>query len=260
MSELAPASPGAPPLRLNVEGPVALFADLHLRAEAPEEIAAFIAELEALPPDCTACVVMGDLFDAYLGGESWRGAFARLAEAFAALRDRGVRVLLLRGNRDALLEAHDLPGGPEVVDGLLLEGPEPSSDGEQGGGAALLLVHGDEYCLGDHRYQFLRRRLRGRILRPLLRGLPHGLRRRLAARMRRVSQGEVARKPLDTLALTMPAVERAAAAHGVRGVVIGHLHVDELRPLGADRRLRILPAWKPGLGPLWTGSILDETV
>ena len=247
MSESARALPGATPLDLG-PGRVALFTDLHLSSERPAEIADFRATLDGLPEDTAACVVMGDLFDAYIGREDWGGAFSPLLDSFQALLARGVRVVLLRGNRDALLEARDLPDGPEVADGVLVDTP----------GGRLLVVHGDEFCLGDHRYQFLRRRLRGALLRPLLRGLPLALRRALARRMRRLSGSEVARKPLDTLALTVSEAALAAQRWGAVGVVVGHLHVDQRRRLPDGRPLRILPAWSPGTQACWTASVLDE--
>lgn len=248
MSRASRVNPGAPPVRLAAER-VALFTDLHLQRGAPEEIAAFAAQLEALPPDTEACVILGDLFDAFIGKESWDGPFEQLASAIRALIDRPIRVFVVRGNRDVLLEERDLPGGPEIVDSILLENGE----------SPLLLTHGDQFCLGDARYQLLRRRMRGPLLRPILRRLPLRIRLNLAGRLRSLSRGEVARKPLDTLALTESAVEEARACHGARGVVIGHLHVDELRFLPNGARLRILPAWNPQRGPIWTTSVLDGT-
>jgi UDP-2,3-diacylglucosamine hydrolase len=247
VTRLATYSPGAAPLELDAQR-VALFTDLHLDAARADEIDAFRASLDALPGDTEVCVVMGDLFDAYVGGEDWGGAFAPLAAAFSALQARGIRVLLLRGNRDALLETRDLRDGPEVVDGVVVGAP----------GERVLVVHGDEFCLGDRRYQFLRRRLRGRVLRPFLRGLPLRARRALARRMRRLSNAEVARKPLDTLALTPDEAAGAATRVAADAVVVGHLHVDERRKLADGRPLRILPAWQPGTKPYWAASVLDE--
>ena len=123
MSRLAREFPGEAPLPL-AAGATACFTDLHLKPERADEIDDFRAALADLPADTVNCVVMGDLFDAYVGAEDW------LPEHFAALRAtlgelvaRGIRTVLLRGNRDALLIADDLgDSGVEVGDSVLLPG------------------------------------------------------------------------------------------------------------------------------------------
>ncbi|MAW60510.1 MAG: hypothetical protein CMJ94_06715, partial [Planctomycetes bacterium] len=52
-------------------GPLAVWTDLHLRPEAPAEIAAFAAQVEAVSAD-TTLLLLGDLFDAWTGPETFR--------------------------------------------------------------------------------------------------------------------------------------------------------------------------------------------
>ena len=166
--------------------------------------------------------------------------YAPLVAAFRGLRQRGVELWLLRGNRDVLLEPADLePFGGRLADRLLAAT----------GSGTLLLSHGDEYCLRDRPYQRLRRALRARPLRWLLRSLPRRLRLGLAARMRGASQAAISRKPLDSMALVEEAVEAALADQGAAGAVIGHLHRAEQRVLAGGGALRVLPAWTPEQPP-----------
>ena len=217
---------------------VRLYTDLHLRSDQPEEVADFAEHLDAAPDDEQAVVVMGDLFDAWIGPEHWEEAgFAPMVEAFRRLQHRGIRLLLLRGNRDVLLEPEDGEAVcAEVLDRVLVESA----------GRRVLITHGDEFCLRDRPYQRLRRALRSRVVRGTFRRLPLGVRRRMAARMRGVSRGAVARKPLDALSLVDDAVVAELRSLGAEMAVIGHLHVAEERPLGDGLLLRVLPAWTPG--------------
>lgn len=224
----------------------ALFTDLHLHPDRAHEIDDFIDHLERLPADVEALVVMGDLFDAFVGPEQWREpGYDRLYQALGGLRREGIRVILLRGNRDALLDPGDVQAlGGEVADGVLCEHR----------GVRWFVTHGDQFCLRDRPYQRLRWLLRRRWLRAVLRALPYGWRLGLAARMRRVSTQAVARKPLDTMALVEEAVQARLQELGARHLIMGHLHVEERRMLEEGSELRILPAWEPGTRAVGLGA------
>jgi UDP-2,3-diacylglucosamine hydrolase len=221
---------------------VAVFTDLHLTPAAPEEIFAFAQSLLELPVNLEALVILGDLFDAYIGPEDLaHPAWTGLWQAVEFLKHRGAEVFLIRGNRDVLMTPKDGQRvGLEVVDSVLLEGE---------GAPGCLLTHGDAFCLADLPYQKLRRLLRNPLLRPILRGLPLSLRRRLAARLRQHSTKEVARKPLNMLHLDRETVARIAAEEGAQRVVIGHLHQHQHETLEQGVELRVLPAWEVGREP-----------
>jgi len=239
-----PAAPGAPPVELGSRR-CWFFTDLHLRSEEPGEVEAFVSTLREAPAELECLVVMGDLFDTWVGPAQWQeAAFRPLAGAMTGLARRGVRVVLLRGNRDVLLEDRDGGRvGAEVADGVLLETA----------GGKILATHGDEYCLRDAPYQRLRRWLRRGWLRRLIRALPYALRRWGAGRMRAASRRAVARKPLDVLALELGAIPAALEAQGAERALIGHLHVARETALAGGKSLRILPAWRPGTPPVKEG-------
>ena len=227
-------------------GPLAVWTDLHLRPEAPAEIAAFAAQVEAVSAD-TTLLLLGDLFDAWTGPETFRStAFEPLRAALQARRQAGQRSILLRGNRDVLLRPAQAPTvGMEIADRVLWEPPN--------GAGKVLFSHGDEYCLNDAPYQRLRRTLRRPSVRGLLRALPAPVRTWMGRRMRSHSQEAVARKPLNVLVLELDAARSALEAVGAQHAVIGHLHAPAEHDLGAGQRLQVLPAWEPGQAA-WTGS------
>ena len=230
------------PSRLVRAEQVAVFTDLHLTPAAPEEVFAFAQSLLELPANLEALIILGDLFDAYIGPEDLaHPAFSGLWQAVDFLTRRGAEVFLIRGNRDVLITPKDGKRvGLEVVDSVLL-----LAEGTHG----CLLTHGDAFCLADLPYQRLRRLLRNPILRPILRGLPLSVRRKIAARLRQHSTKEVARKPLDMLHLHRQTVAKIAAGEGAQQVVIGHLHQDQHETLERGVELQVLPAWEVGREP-----------
>lgn len=219
-----------------------VWTDLHLRAEAPAEIQAFSAQVEAISAGQTL-LILGDLFDAWTGPESVAAPeFAPLRSAFSARQGAEQTSILLRGNRDVLMRPSQAAAlGLELADRVLWQGPN----------GPVLFSHGDEYCLNDQPYQRLRRTLRRPLVRGLLRCLPAAARIWMGKKMRGHSQQAVARKPLDTLALELPAAELALNRVQAQSAVIGHLHRAAEHTLGAGKRLTVLPAWEPNQ-PAWT--------
>ncbi len=216
-----------------------IWADLHLHEEQADEIQNFSDQIRSVVDDVEAVIVLGDLFDAWVGREMWTyPAFQPLVEAFAELQQRQIRLILLRGNRDVLMNPPDVQAvGAVLADRVLLQSTTDEPP--------MLLSHGDEYCLNDHPYQRLRRTLRRRPIRAMLRLLPHGIRRRIAAKMRGHSQRAVGRKPMDMMALDEGAVERALEEVGAGRAVIGHLHQERRQKLAGGGFLHVLPAWEP---------------
>jgi UDP-2,3-diacylglucosamine hydrolase len=231
----------------------AVVTDLHLSGENPFEIQVFVSSLAALAGTADALIILGDLFDAYTGREDFvHPDFDHLRAAIQYLKSHGCPTFLVRGNRDVMLNASDGRNlGFTVVDSILLE---------QIDGPRVLLTHGDAFCLADLPYQRLRRILRFPGVRPMLRSLPHWARRRIARRMRGYSKQEVARKPLDSMALTLEQVATTMSEYEVSLAVIGHLHAFARHDLGGGRTLLVLPAWTPGTLPQFVPGMLDETI
>ena len=251
-SQFAPYLAGDPPVVVHAKS-AAVFTDLHLRPEQPFEIQIFAASLRDLAGRADALIILGDLFDAYIGREDFlHPEFDSLRAAFTFLKERGCPIFLLRGNRDVMLNARDGRHlGFTVADTILLQ---------QSKEHRVLLTHGDSFCLADLPYQRLRRFLRLPGLRPFLRGLPFWVRRRIAKRLRGYSVQEVARKPLNSMALTLPRVLLSLQQAHAQLAVIGHLHAPARHDLDSEHTLLVLPAWSPGTPPRMVAEMLDETI
>ena len=211
-------------------------ADLHLCASRPQEIIAFANEVIDTCNKYSVVLILGDLFDVYVGPESLSGVdFAPLLSAFEQFAATG-RVIVIRGNRDVLLEGtHSEKYSFEVCDVVL-------SNYEQ---RRTLYVHGDAFCTSDLRYQRLRRVLRNRVLRLFLRVLPASLRRYLGDKMRKASTAEIARKEMSDMQINLSAVAASAKQFESSVVRIGHLHQAQQQQIDSSCSLEVLSAWQP---------------
>ena len=211
-------------------------ADLHLEVQRPDEIMAFANEVLNQRGKSTVFLILGDLFNVYVGFEDLRNKiYAPLWEAFESFSERG-RVILLRGNRDVLLEPRDASAFSfEVADFLL----------HDEAGSRVLYVHGDAYCVDDISYQRLRRLLRNKCLRLFLRFLPSWLRGALGRHMRKVSVAEKRHKEPLSMAFSEPSMLASLKFYECDNLVVGHVHVEQERQLSDTNCLKVLPAWTP---------------
>lgn len=127
---------------------LALVSDLHLGPQAPRTSAAFVQWLQGLGGRADALLILGDLFEAWIGDDlleqSPRDEHHAVCEALAALAARGCSIGVQRGNRDFLLG----PGFARRSGARLLDDPCML----ELGGQRILLSHGDALCIDDHAY------------------------------------------------------------------------------------------------------------
>ena len=128
---------------------VALVADSHLSGPGGPA-GPLVAQLAALPAQgCRRLVLMGDLFQAWVGFRSFETADVRaVVAALRDLRARGIEVEYIEGNRDFFLA-----GSPyaDAFDRVVLE------TSFEVGGVRYLAVHGDGLNDDDWKYRFWRR-------------------------------------------------------------------------------------------------------
>lgn len=213
--------------RVNLEAGACVIADLHLdvgpSGPEPREFLEFLARLRGRP----RLVILGDLFDAWIGPAQMELAAARrVVEALRALVDSGTQLEIVHGNRDFLLEScFEAASGARVhPHGFVAE---------LEGGARALFVHGDEFCTLDRGYQRLKRVLRSRPLLWAAPRLPRTLALGVARRLRKASVNALAVKPSEEKQQQRAAVGQWAAAAACSVVVCGHAHELRDEPVGA---------------------------
>ena len=128
------------------------ISDLHLDPERPAITELFGRFVDQEARGAEALYILGDLFEAWVGDDDPSDAGAFVADKLRGLRDAGVPVYFMRGNRDFLLgEDYARRAGMTIL-------PDPAVVVLHG--VPTLLTHGDLLCTGDTAYQQFRAQTR----------------------------------------------------------------------------------------------------
>lgn len=196
--------------------PTLFISDLHLDASRPHLVDAFEELLATQAAKADALYILGDLFESYIGDDDDAALNARVACATRQLRDAGVPVFFMHGNRDFLLGEHyaaragmTLLADPTVID----LGGEPT-----------LLMHGDTLCTDDAAYLKFRALVRDPAWQRAFLAKPLAERRAFAAQARGESRKHTANAKPEIMDVNPSAVESTMGAHGVHRLIHGHTH------------------------------------
>ena len=207
--------------------------DLHLEAERPAITDLFVRFLRERARAARALYVLGDLFEAWVGDDDPAEPGATVARELRALRDAGVPVFFLRGNRDFLLgEAYARRAGMRIL-------PDPAVivlDGRP-----VLLMHGDLLCTGDTAYQQFRAQTRDPQWQRQFLAQPLPARVAFAQQARARSQAAQdalkAQGMLEAITDADPAtVEETLRRYGIDTLIHGHTHRPAIHALDIDGR------------------------
>ena len=195
-----------------------LFAsDLHLSPQTPGATALFTRFLAGPAREAGELYLLGDLFEVWIGdddcAESWH---AGIVSALRAASEAGVRIGLLRGNRDFLLG----DGFAAATGCHLLSEPYVLSTPEW----QFVLAHGDALCLDDVPYQRIRAQLRDPAWQAAFLALPREERRQQAAQMRARSLASQQAKASPYTDLQPAATDDFLREHGYATFIHGHTH------------------------------------
>jgi UDP-2,3-diacylglucosamine hydrolase len=212
--------------------------DVHLDRDDPD-LGAFIDYLGRLGERAGRIVLMGDLFNLWIGAPSLEQAHHRsIVTCLRALRAAGTQVHYLEGNRDyRIAQAHSGEAFDAVSDAGLRE---------DWGGRAIWAAHGDLVNVSDRQERYWRRLSRSTPAWWLFSAIPRGRRFAMAESLeRRMRSTNLTMKREFPEALVRAFAEpRLAAADDA--VVLGHFHAERELSAGPGGRGRIfvLPEWK----------------
>lgn len=212
--------------------------DVHLDHRDPD-LAAFIAYLRGLAASAGRIVLMGDLFNLWLGDPGLEQDHHRaVVDCLRELRASGTEVHYLEGNRDyRIARAHR---------GRAFDAVDPTGLREDWGGRLIWASHGDLVNRRDFQYRSWRFVSRKAPAWWLLSAIPRSRRFALAEAMERRMRGtNLSMKRAFPEALVREYAAPFLAAGG-DAVVLGHFHAEHDLPAGPDGRGRIfvLPEWK----------------
>lgn len=203
------------------------IADLHLDDARPGITALFehfIASDEARA--ATALYILGDLVEAWIGDDDDAALPTRIANATRGLRDAGVPVYFMAGNRDFLLgEAFAERAGMTLLDDGAVHEIE---------GVPTLLMHGDVLCTDDVEYQAVRAQVRTEAWKAQILSMPLEARRAFAAKARSDSKSRTGRIDETIMDVNQGAVESAMRDAGVVRLVHGHTHRPAVHDFSLD--------------------------
>ncbi|MET0332134.1 MAG: UDP-2,3-diacylglucosamine diphosphatase, partial [Dyella sp.] len=197
--------------------PTLLIADLHLDDSRPAITNVFeryLASDEVRHAD--ALYILGDLVEAWIGDDDDAELPQRIARATRGVRDAGVPVYFMAGNRDFLLgEDYAARAGMERLDDgtvhVLYARPT-------------LMMHGDLLCTDDLAYQQVRGQVRTPQWQAQILAMPLAARRAFAAQARQDSRAHTGSSQESIMDVNQAAVLQAMREAGVIRLIHGHTH------------------------------------
>ncbi|MEO8997764.1 MAG: UDP-2,3-diacylglucosamine diphosphatase [Rhodanobacter sp.] len=222
------------------------ISDLHLDPSRPQITDLFenyLASNEVRHAD--ALYILGDLVEAWIGDDDDAELPQRIAAATCAVRDAGVPVYFMVGNRDFLLgKAFAERAGLTLLDDGTVHAIHDRPT---------LLMHGDVLCTDDIAYQAVRQQVRNPEWQKQILSMPLDARRAFAAKAREDSKTHTGSTMESIMDVNGEAVAEAMRKAGVALLVHGHTH----RPAVHDFQLDGMPAQRIVLGDWYEhGSVL----
>ena len=224
-------------------GELVFVGDVHLERDDPD-LGAFLAFLERLGQSSSRIVLLGDLFNLWIGRPELEQPHQKavLASGSPGCARRGIVVRYLEGNRDYRI-------GPC----LCRARARGRRDGDRGIVGAFRrpvgswAIHGDLANPDDRRYRRWHRLSRSRLVWVLFHLLPRARRMRLAERLEvRMRESNPAFKGRFPEAVVRDYAVRLLGSND-DALVLGHFHVEKdlaLEAGAARRRVLVLPDWK----------------
>ncbi|MEP6898250.1 MAG: UDP-2,3-diacylglucosamine diphosphatase [Rhodanobacter sp.] len=193
------------------------IADLHLDPGRPQITTLFetyLASDEVRQAD--ALYILGDLVEAWVGDDDDAELPQRIAEAIRAVRDAGVPVYFMVGNRDFLLgESYAARAGMILLDDGTVHDIQ---------GRPTLLMHGDVLCTDDVAYQAVRQQVRNPQWQAQILSMPLEARRAFAAQAREESRKHTGSTIESIMDVNTDAVIETMQKAGVARLIHGHTH------------------------------------
>jgi UDP-2,3-diacylglucosamine hydrolase len=215
------------------------ISDLHLDPERPAITELFGRFIDGEARGADALYILGDLFEAWVGDDDPSETGAFVAGKLCGLRDAGVPVRFIRGNRDFLL-------GDDYAQRACLEIlPDPAVIMLYG--KPVLLMHGDLLCSDDTAYQQFRAQTRDAAWQAQFLSQPLAARLAFAQQARAASKahqsGLQAQGAMDAITDATPAtVEDTFARYGIDRIIHGHTHRPKVHDTTGGTRI-VLGDW-----------------
>lgn len=191
--------------------------DVHIHPEHPDRTALFLSFLRKVSDECSLLLILGDLFDYWVGPVSFHWeAYYEVLQALKQLREQGMKVAFVGGNRD-FLAVDDL----QHVFG---QHTFPYQISIQQNIQNWCALHGDTLCHFDTNYHAFRRFLRDTEAAQTIKNvMPNRFKHRLVKSLRAASKWDLERKDEARMAISRYRCE-GLFSQGYDCLVFGHIH------------------------------------
>ena len=219
---------------MNGKGQIFVIGDSHIGLGDGSEkpVNAWLDRLAAHEPK--ALYLNGDLFHYLIAHDKFRTpSVTKVMAKFRELRDRGVAIHYVEGNRDFFLKGSFVE---DFVTDVAFEYAIPA------GAKKYLVVHGDMINDRDWQYRFWRRTSKNPVMKLGVRMIPKNIARTIVDRIeKRLARSNFKHKQRLPLEL-MKAYGEKRGAEGYTDVVFGHFHNKLVLPT-ERATVTVLPAW-----------------
>ena len=209
------------------------ISDLHLNGDEPDTISGFLRFLEDVASQHQELVILGDLFDYWVGDDDVESA-GIVVEALKKFSETH-KLYIMHGNRDFMMGNRF----GEACGAKMLADPCVTSNK----GVRILLPHGDIWCTDDEVYQKVRRKVRGFWWQWTMLRLPLSKRLEVAQNARAKSKATKESTSAKTMDVVNGEVIKAALQHRAQNVIHGHTHQPGMVQLDAHTARYVLPDW-----------------
>ncbi|KTD55809.1 UDP-2,3-diacylglucosamine hydrolase [Legionella santicrucis] len=194
---------------------VVFISDLHLHPEDQKIQERFNQFIEWAKVSVKSIYILGDFFHAWAGDDSIDEWSRGIALQLYSLRNQGINIFYMHGNRDFLLGK----GFAQLAGWTILSEPTVIQLGQE----KILLVHGDRYCTKDLAHQRFRRLTRNKIFSYFFLRLPLKLRQRLVNQVRYRSQMNQNRS-MEEMEVVSDVIIKHMMYSRVTQLIHGHTH------------------------------------
>lgn len=216
---------------------IVFISDLHLHPEDANIEARFNAFISWAKKSTKSVYILGDFLHAWPGDDAFCPWSRNIAAHIASLKDAGIEVFYMHGNRDFLIGNNFAKSAQWTQ----LSEPHIIQCGEE----KVVLMHGDRYCTKDRRHQWFRALTRTPVFCAIFKHLPLKLRSKLVYAVRNHSQN----KPIvswDALDVVTEAWVTHLQKLGVHTVIHGHTHkpgLEAVNDRGQSLKRYVLSDW-----------------
>jgi len=220
-----------------------IIADIHLQPNQPEHPINqhFIQFIEQQAPQVASLYILGDLFEVWLGDDIGLQDYKIELAALKKLIDQGTQVFVQYGNRDFLMKKSFFrsTGIQQLPDEYPAEiGPHK-----------ILMLHGDQLCTHDEKYQKVRRWFRNPMVQWILLHLSQKRRKKIGQAMRKKSQQAGQQKSMEIMDVAPKTVIETFNRYPDYPVMIhGHTHRPDVHDLVQNDHAKtryVLGDWRP---------------